>query len=429
MTARVHFDAARFGDRTLEVAHSGRRAAAAAASSVAAKDSAGKAIAAKGSTVKEDDEAPRTTDRDDSESDFHSLLNKYRSSSSEEDDSDSSPDDSDDAPKKQDGSRVISVPLHGMQPLHEVLPLVAQNPFEKMNDAPASSEESSVYTADSPADASSEADSAPPVEERFLQSRFTALPAVEETDSAPASSSSTPMAFAAKLTPEQNNAEQNNENAQAARSTPAPPPAQPANPAPQKEAAASEAAGDNSDPAGAIEKVVKMDAPAPADPQVHGDGPVKLDAVPKKESAPNVSAAERMQPLIEAPAAPSGSGHDISVRLPDAAERAIDVRFVERGGEIHVSVRTGDLEAAQALRSGLNDFVGRMDHAGIRTEVWRPGADASSSQSDSQNQGSDPRDQRGSGRHSSGAQDREEQQRSNKPKWVEALENATSHAG
>ena len=31
---------------------------------------------------------------------------------------------------------------------------------------------------------------------------------------------------------------------------------------------------------------------------------------------------------------------------------------------------------AQTLRGGLNEFAGRMEHAGIRAEVWRPGADA-----------------------------------------------------
>jgi hypothetical protein len=138
-----------------------------------------------------------------------------------------------------------------------------------------------------------------------------------------------------------------------------------------------------------------------------------------------------MEPLVEAPSTPSGSNHDITVRIPDASERAVDVRFVDRGGEVHVSVRTGDTEMAQTLRSGLNDFASRMDHAGIRAEIWRPGADASSSQNESQNQSfSDPRDQRdqrGSGRNPSGSQDDADDNpgSSSKPKWVEALEKAS----
>lgn len=400
-----------------------------AGSREAAQTGRGRALAVNVPVLKDESTSLPVQD-DDSKSDFHSLLNKYHSSSSGDDDDDSNSGDSKDQTKKKDPSRMLAVPVHVLQPLPEVLPLLAQNPLKTVE------AQSSVYTADvqNGAAAETEAPSSDPAPSGEQQR--TSSPQMEADDET-RTSSSAPMAFAAKLTPTTGenaggeNAGSEDAGGAAPRDTQSPAPASPA-PAPQKAAAAPEVVSGDADPApakagadAAIEKFVKIDTPAPADSPILSDAPIK------KEAAPNISATERMQPLIEAPAAPSGSNHDITVRLPDAAERAIDVRFVDRGGEVHVSVRTGDAEAAQTLRSGLSDFVGKMDHAGIRAEVWRPGADASSAQNNSQNNqnsSSDPRDQRGSGRNSSGAQDRDEQQRSNKPKWVEALENAAEQA-
>ncbi len=106
---------------------------------------------------------------------------------------------------------------------------------------------------------------------------------------------------------------------------------------------------------------------------VSGSSP-EAPAATRTAAAPGPStsteAASQMEPLIETqtPAA-TGSGHDITISLPDATERGMDLRFVERAGEVHVSIRTSDAEAAQTLRSGINDLTGRMEHAGMRAEV------------------------------------------------------------
>lgn len=133
-----------------------------------------------------------------------------------------------------------------------------------------------------------------------------------------------------------------------------------------------------------------------------------------------------MEHVIETPAPPQPSNRDITVRVPDATERGTDVRFVERGGEIRVTVRTSDTEMAQTLRGGLSEFVGRMEHTGIRAEVWRPGQDAPQSQADSQNQQfeqrGNPRDS-GSGKNQHGSQEREDsREQADKPRWVEEME-------
>src|SRR5262249_39755441 len=110
-----------------------------------------------------------------------------------------------------------------------------------------------------------------------------------------------------------------------------------------------------------------------------------------------------------------------------------DVRFVERAGEVHVMVRTTDTEMAQTLRGGLNDLVGRMEHTGIRAEVWRPNQDAAPMQSDSQQQSWDQRgDHQGSGsgrNHQQNPEEREnDRQNGEKPRWVEELETSLTQS-
>jgi hypothetical protein len=131
-------------------------------------------------------------------------------------------------------------------------------------------------------------------------------------------------------------------------------------------------------------------------------------------------AAPRTEPVTNPPAAPSGSSRDFTVRIPDATDRGTNVRFVERGSEVHVSVRTADSELAQLLRGGLGDLSGRLQHSGVQAEVWRPSSDTS--HSDSQSQSSESKDQ-GGRRHQSGAQrDGQDQPSEDKPRWVEELE-------
>jgi hypothetical protein len=128
----------------------------------------------------------------------------------------------------------------------------------------------------------------------------------------------------------------------------------------------------------------------------------------------------RTEPVSNPPAASSSSSRDFTVRIPDLTDRGTNVRFVERGSEVHVSVRTADTELAQLLRGGLGDLSGRLQHTGVQAEVWRPGSD--SSHSDSQAQSSDPRDS-GERRNQSGAQrDGQDQPNEDKPRWVEELE-------
>lgn len=173
-------------------------------------------------------------------------------------------------------------------------------------------------------------------------------------------------------------------------------------------------------PAPKIETLFRADlspapAAAPAAPHVQPRLSVETPA--------NVSPTTRMEPLIESPAMPASSSHSITVKLPDAnGESAIDLRFVDRGGDIHVSVRTADADVAHELRGGLNDLAARLEHAGLRAEVSSPSPGASTSQRDAQ-EGSP--DRRGSGRNQADPDSRKEDSRdSSQARWVEAFENS-----
>jgi hypothetical protein len=164
----------------------------------------------------------------------------------------------------------------------------------------------------------------------------------------------------------------------------------------------------------------------PASALDHAATTVPSDAgnnVSKDTSATPTPLAARMDQVIEPPATPASTNHDITIRIPDATDQGTAVRFVERGGEVHVSVRTGDAEMAQTLRGGLNDLVNRLQDGGIRTEVWQPGSDASSSQDDLPHPFADPDGSNGQP-PSSGSNSEQESNQQNKPRWVEELESS-----
>jgi hypothetical protein len=129
-----------------------------------------------------------------------------------------------------------------------------------------------------------------------------------------------------------------------------------------------------------------------------------------------------MDQVIDPPATPK-TNNDITVRIPDSTDQGTALRFVERAGEIHVSVRTSDVEMAQSLRGGLNDLVSHLEDSGIRTEVWQPGSgsNAASSQNDSHHPFADPDGSQGR-QDSSGSDRQQESGQQNKPRWVEQLE-------
>ena len=155
-------------------------------------------------------------------------------------------------------------------------------------------------------------------------------------------------------------------------------------------------------------------APASPAPETH----------PSKAEAPELPAASRLQEMVETPAAPPAPSHSLTVNVPDASSDAgVLLHFVDRGGEIHVSVRTPDAQLAQDLRGGLNDLSGRLAHAGFRAEISTASAGESSMQRDTQQQPSDSRD---SGRRAPDPErDPRDAPRRQQSRWDEAFEDTS----
>jgi len=133
-----------------------------------------------------------------------------------------------------------------------------------------------------------------------------------------------------------------------------------------------------------------------------------------KSSVQPVSKPELQEPQAQ----PAAAVRDLSLRLSGADRQSIDIRLVDRGGEIHVAVRTANDDLARGLRTDLADLAGRLDHSGFHAEIFRP-AEAAFSQADRGNAQSGA-EQGGSGRQSQqqNSGQREEQQQ---PEWADEI--------
>ena len=94
----------------------------------------------------------------------------------------------------------------------------------------------------------------------------------------------------------------------------------------------------------------------------------------RAESGAPVTSAARLAAVPE-PAASQKVAHDITLELDSGSQRAA-VRLVERGGEIHIAVRTPDAGLAADLRQGLPSLAAKLEQTGYRTETWHPGTAA-----------------------------------------------------
>lgn len=79
--------------------------------------------------------------------------------------------------------------------------------------------------------------------------------------------------------------------------------------------------------------------------------------------------------LSSQPQAAPLAAHDIKLQV-SAGDQRVDVRLVDRGGEVHVAVRTPDSQLANSLRQDLPSLSASLEHSGFRTETWQPTAGA-----------------------------------------------------
>jgi hypothetical protein len=124
---------------------------------------------------------------------------------------------------------------------------------------------------------------------------------------------------------------------------------------------------------------------------------------------------------------------DLSVQVKQPNQESVELRVVEREGEIHVAVRTGDADLAHGLRQGLPELVDRLDQGGFRSEAWRPSGVVSAPEPSSQAQSKSSESRNPDSQSQPGWSQQERGQRdhnqSNRPKWVEELEGNLAGGG
>jgi hypothetical protein len=106
--------------------------------------------------------------------------------------------------------------------------------------------------------------------------------------------------------------------------------------------------------------------------------------------------------------------------------------MVQRGGEIHVAVRTPDQQAAQSMRQDLSRLASSLDDAGFRADTWRPAAANIAGPSSTHGQREFSQEPRQGGASGSGAQsgkqdgrrpgEQKQRQQDERPRWVAELE-------
>jgi hypothetical protein len=129
--------------------------------------------------------------------------------------------------------------------------------------------------------------------------------------------------------------------------------------------------------------------------------------------------------LAAAPQLRTGAAQEISIRIAPTDSPAVDLRLVERAGQVHVDVRTADATMQTSLRQDLGTLTNSLERAGYHTETFTPsstlGRAASSAQTGNNDHQQDPSQNRGGSGDFSGGR-RQQQQQKRPGTWLEELE-------
>lgn len=164
---------------------------------------------------------------------------------------------------------------------------------------------------------------------------------------------------------------------------------------------------------------VKGGTAAPASPaastgQAHPEAAVKtLDVTPIQGPASDQSGK------------PAGPLKELAIQVGQTSHDKVELRVVDRSGELQVAVRASNPDLAQGLRQGLSDLVDRLEQNGFRAEAWRPGATTNSVPGMADARQKPAQFQNDGGRQQSGGSQQGRQQNDqnqSRPRWVQELE-------
>ena len=150
---------------------------------------------------------------------------------------------------------------------------------------------------------------------------------------------------------------------------------------------------------------------------------------PAPEVTPYSAMAEALR-TTESNLAPAtsrtGVAQEISIRISPADSPAVDLRVVERAGQVHVDVRTADSAMQSSLRQDLGNLTNSLERAGYHTETFIPSQAlaraASSAETGHQGNQQDTSQNRGGSGDSSGGRRQQQQQQKRPGTWLEEFE-------
>jgi hypothetical protein len=153
----------------------------------------------------------------------------------------------------------------------------------------------------------------------------------------------------------------------------------------------------------------------------HQASPVHTPAAaPTTPAAPVAPPEEIQRPKAAAP-------QEISLSIATDNDQKVEVRVMERAGEVHVSLRTPDEALAQNMREDLGSLSGKLAQSGYAAESYTPIHNSSSTLSDhrgAEQQNSDNGRQQGSqqdGRQQQSRQDDRQRRSAMQDAFDEAL--------
>ena len=152
--------------------------------------------------------------------------------------------------------------------------------------------------------------------------------------------------------------------------------------------------------------------------------------VPRETSRPpqtDASPAPALSPAASKQELPARPAQELSLSVSSDNNQKVELRLVDRAGEVHVSVRTPDEALARSMREDLGNLTAKLGQSGFSSEAYMP-ASGSSSEMSGQRGSSENRDgsagsQQGSRQSNSDPQQQSSQDgRGKRPSWVEEME-------
>lgn len=169
-------------------------------------------------------------------------------------------------------------------------------------------------------------------------------------------------------------------------------------------------------------------ATATATAAQHGTGTASTAATPATAAPPTARPAEAPAPPAENLPKASAPLKDIAMQVNQPGKERVDVRVVQQGGEVHISVHSADAGMTSGLRQGLSELQSKLEESGYRSEMWRPGNSATPVASAPSAQASTNHSRGGDGQPQQGGSQQDGSRRnpnqSNQPRWVEELESS-----